>query len=128
MKRTSTLILIAALVLAISVPALALAAGGPRGGGNTAPRNDQNQTFDEPFTPQGNQFALGDYLVDAEGFCYILDENGEQQRVTAHGANGEPLYLQLQDGAYCWSDGTPARLGTQTQLSTGFGGHGKRRN
>ncbi len=128
MKRKSMLILIAALVLAISIPVMALAAGGPRGGGNTAPRNFQNQISTDPLTPQGNQFAQGDYLVDEDGFCYVLDENGEQQRVYSRGANGEPLYLQMQDGEYCWSDGTPAQIGTQTQMNYGFGRGGNRWN
>ena len=128
MKRKSTKILIAALVLAIAIPAFALAAGGPRNAGTAGMGGNgrylMNQTSGTPIAPQGNQFNLGDYLVDEDGFCYFLDENGEQQRVYSHGANGEFLYLQLQDGEYCWSDGTPLMLNTQTQLNNSFGGRG----
>lgn len=128
MKRKSTLILIAALVLAVAIPVFAFAAGGPRNASTSGARYFQNQTTDGTFAPQGGQFALGDYQVDAEGFCYFLDENGEPQRVYARSADGEPLYLQLQDDEYCWSDGTPAQLSDQTQLNYGFGGRGSRWN
>ncbi|HRX08453.1 MAG TPA: hypothetical protein P5559_04725 [Candidatus Limiplasma sp.] len=132
MKRKSTMILIAALVLAIAIPAFALAAGGPRSASNTGMGGNgrylMTKTSGTAIAPQGNQFALGDYLVDEDGFCYVLDENGDQQRVYSHGANGEFLYLQLQDGEYCWSDGTPLMRNTQTQLSNGFGGRGARWN
>ncbi len=128
MKRKSTLILIFALILAIALPVFALAAGGPRNSGMTGTRLYQNQTDASALTPQGNQFALGDYQVDEDGFCYYLDENGDPQRVYSRGADGQYLYLQLQDGEYCWNDGTPLSLNTQTQLNSGFGGRGSRWN
>lgn len=128
MKRKSTLILIAALVLAVALPVFALAAGGPRSSSTTGTRYYQNQVSDGTFTPQGNQFALGDYEVDEDGFCYYLDENGDPQRVYSRGADGQYLYLQLQDGEYCWNDGTPLSLNTQTQLNNSVGGRGGRWN
>lgn len=128
MKRKSTLILVFALILAIAVPVFALAAGGPRSAGTAGTRYAQNQIGEGVYAPQGNQFAFSNYQVDENGYCYFLDENGDPQRVYSRNTDGEPLYLQLRDGEYCWSDGTPLSLNTQTQPNSGFGGRGNRWN
>lgn len=91
MKRTTKAILAAVLILAVSIPLLALAASEP-----TAPPADGIVVEDTRVLPDG-------VFVGDDGFCYMLDENGDAQRLYVRGSFGRYMALQFADGAYCWS-------------------------
>jgi hypothetical protein len=91
MKRTTKIVLTAALILAVSVPLLALATSEV----SPAP-TDGIVVADTQVLPDG-VFA-GD-----DGFCYMLDENGDAQRLYARGAFGRYMALQYDGGTYCWN-------------------------
>ena len=89
MKRKSTLILIAALVLAVTIPVFAFAAGYGNssarfsGRGNTAPQAAAVQ--------QSAQLMLQD--------CDLIEDCDCEAQGTGLGADGERLYLNFTDGA-----------------------------
>lgn len=128
MKRKSTLILIALVILAVSIPLFALAESAigtqPQNGTGYMRGRYIGELNADGIGLQGSQFALGDYLVDEDGFCYTLDANGEAQRLYARGANGRNMYLRFSDGEYCWSDENATERGTQTRNDNFFGGRG----
>ena len=125
MKRKSTLIIAVVLILAVSIPMLAMVAGGARRDdttGNLTNGRYLGQLNDDSTTVPGNQFALGDYLVDEDGYCYALDENGVRQHLYARSADGQYLALRYADGEYCWSNEYTNENTLQTRVANFFGG------
>lgn len=115
MKRKSTLFLIAALVLAVSIPLFALAettvgtqpldgTGFMNGRGGYAP------LAQDVYDANGNAYSMANgYSVDADGYCYFLDEGGVAQRLFTRAADGQQTALQIGNGALCWAlDGDEA--------------------
>lgn len=136
MKRKSTLLLIAALVLAVSIPLFAFAETttfGTQPQDGTGYMNGRAVTDEDLAALQATGFTFGNgYGVDEFGYCYALDADGTQQRLYARGANGETMALRLANGNFCWAadddDAAPAiyqnrRMNTTTETTT-FGGRG----
>lgn len=90
MKRTSKLILAAVLVVAVSLPLLAMA-------------SDTTAEPTDGIVVQDTQFNWNNCLYDEEGYCYILDNNGDAQRIYTRAANGQYMALRFSDGEYCWA-------------------------
>ncbi len=111
MKRTTKLILAAVLILAVSVPLLALATSEI-----TLEPTDGIVVADTQVLPDG-------VFVGDDGYCYMLDENGDAQRLYARGAFGRYMALQYDGGAYCWNYDLDDDNAVQTRNSW-FGGRG----
>ena len=114
MKRATKLILTAVLILAVSVPMLALAT---------------SETIPEPtdgIVVQDTRVLPDGVFVGDDGFCYTLDENGDAQRLYARGAFGRYMALEYNGGEYCWNYDFANQEAYQTR-NTRFGGFGCRR-
>lgn len=91
MKRTTKTIVTAVLILALSIPMLALATSEP-----AAEPTDGIVVDDPQVLPAG-------VFVGDDGYCYMLNENGEQLRLYTRGTLGRFMALRYADGAYCWN-------------------------
>jgi len=140
MKRKSTLILIAALVLAVSIPLFAFAETAlgtqPEDGTGFMNGRGNGMGVDEDIVDaNGNQYSLSNgYSVDADGTCYYLDENGEVQHLFSRSADGECTALQIGNGSARWADDDEAGTVAATNMnrrtsdeSESFGGMGRGR-
>ena len=132
-KRTSKLFLIATLVLAISIPAFALAASEPAATPlyGTGYMGGRNADFNADVVDSlGNAYALSNgYSVDAGGFCYYLDANGTAQRLYLRAMNGQNTALQIGNGPFCWAldNGDTVSQTGPARMNTFMGGRGGRR-
>ena len=132
MKRRSKLFLIAALVLAVSIPVFAYAqtAPGTRPQDGTGYMAGRNEAFaSDVVDAQGNLYALANgYGVNGDGSCYFLDENGVAQPLYARSADGQLTALQSRNGALCPYFDTENETQTTAQPRGNFmGGRGCRR-
>ncbi|MBE0601326.1 MAG: hypothetical protein IH607_06020 [Firmicutes bacterium] len=103
MTRITKLILTAVLVLAVSVPLLAMATS------ETAPAPADG------IVVQDTQVLPDGVLIGDDGYCYTLDENGVAQRLYARGMFGRYMALRFEDGAYCWNYDAETTQRTQTR-------------
>ena len=134
MKRKSTLILIAALVLAVTIPAFAMAAGG-----NGALSDDAVQALDgtgnmygqsnEVTGGQGTRLMLQDpELVDedCDGEGLGIGADGTVQRQNARTESGQRMLLENGSGENCEDcencDGEEPEYQNRRDLSEGFRG------
>jgi len=123
MKRLSKLFLIAALVLAVSIPVFAFAetTPGTRPLDGTGYMNGRGFDADAVTDAQGNPYALTNgYSVDKDGYCFFLDANGVSQPLYARMADGQLTALRSQNGALCWNwdEDNAAQTTTQTNTQT----------
>ena len=115
MKRSSKLTLTVVLILALSLPLFAFAASE-----STTEPTDGIVVEDTTILPDGCYFG-------EDGYCYVLDENGDAQRVYTRGTWGRYMALRLSDGAYCWD--YDYENTAQTRTNSAWGGRGcSRRN
>lgn len=111
MTRIFKLLLTAVLILAVSIPLIALATS------ETAPEpTDGIVVEDTQVLPDG-------VFIGEDGYCYTLDENGDAQRLYARGAFGRYMALRFEDGAYCWNYNVETTQRYKTR-NGGFGGRG----
>jgi hypothetical protein len=110
MKRKSTLILIAALVLAISIPVFALAEselGVQPLDGTGYMRGRGNGVADPASVQAGDRLMLqdcdGDEDCDCDAQGIGLGNDGEAQRLYARSTNSQFTQAQAGTGAYCGS-------------------------
>lgn len=130
MKRRSKLFLIAALVLALSIPVFALAETAVRPLDGTGYQGGRNEAFaSDVVDAQGNAYSLANgYGVNGDGTCFFLDENGAAQPLYTRMANGELTALQSFSGALCPYFDTENETRTTEQPRGNFmGGRGCRR-
>ena len=118
MKRKSTMILIAALVLAITLPAFAFAAGY----GNTSDRTfgRGNTASQAAAVQQGAQLMLQDCDLAEDCDCEAqgtgLGADGEALHQFARFTDDEHLYLNAQDGSQAFG-----RMGRSASQTVGSG-------
>ncbi len=131
MQRKSTLFLIVALVLAVSVPLFAFAETAPAAqpADGTGYQLGRCGIAYDITDAQGNLYDLTrGYSVDGEGNCFFLDANGAAQPLYARTADGQMTALRLANGTFCWALGADDAAQTTTQTRGNFmNGRGCRR-